>query len=90
MRRVVVPLVCLILGSGCAARPAPIEYTLHRAAVDCPRPAPLTATDLPLIDGEVPLDSPRNVDALLARHIRIKAHVRELDAALNCYETQAK
>lgn len=93
MRRAVVPLVCLMLGSGCAGHgsgAAPVEYTLRRAAAECPRPAPLTATDVPLIDGEVPLDAPRNVDALLARHIRIKAHVAELGAALDCYEAQSR
>jgi hypothetical protein len=54
----------------------------------CPRPAPLTAADLPELSGDLPLDSPANVQALLLRHSLVKAALRERDRALDCYEVQ--
>jgi hypothetical protein len=42
------------------------------------------------VEGNEPFDGPANVDALTARHLAIRAYVRQLEAALACYEAQAE
>ena len=93
MKRAAKLLTCLTLfslfafaGAGCAAKPEVV--TVRQVYTPCPRPAPLTG--LPLVDGNLPLDSLANVDALTARHLIVFAHIDTLNAALDCYEAQAK
>ncbi|MDR2075627.1 MAG: hypothetical protein LBP61_01650 [Desulfovibrio sp.] len=75
-----------MLGSaGCGS----VRYETVRTPPEaCPRPAPLTAADLPALDPDLPLDAPANVETLLRRHSLIKAAVRERERALDCYEVQ--
>ena len=87
MRPVLALLICLIaLGSGCAARqdqptPAPQVVTITR----CARPA---APVLPRLRGDLPLDHPVNVEAMLTRDARQRRHVNGLNDALDCYDAQ--
>lgn len=99
MRHVMLLLICLMLGSamGCAhTQPTqPLqELTVRHLVTPCPHPVPLTAADIASVagrvDGDAPLDGPANVDALTARHQMIRDYVRQLEAALGCYDAQAE
>jgi hypothetical protein len=85
MRRAGALWIFLTLFSGCGS----VRYESVRISPEiCPRPAPLTAADLPALDPDLPLDGPANVAALLQRHSLFKAALRERERALDCYETQ--
>lgn len=92
MQRARKPLIFLMLGSlalaaaGCGGK-AQVQVRRYRPE-ECPRPAPLCAEDLPAIDGGLPFDAPENVNALMQRHTVLRAHVKEQEAALDCYEAQ--
>ena len=93
MRPVLALLICLTaLGSGCAARQdqpaarqdqpaAPQVVTTTR----CARPA---APVLPRLRGDLPLDHPVNVEAMLTRDARQRHYVNGLKDALGCYDAQ--
>jgi hypothetical protein len=76
-----------MLGSPAACSgPAPLPAVILPA--ECPRPERLTAADLPLYDAETEFDSPAGLAVTLARHNFLRAHIAELDGALDCYEAQ--
>lgn len=87
MRPVLALLICLTaLGSGCAAKqdqpaPAPQVVTTTR----CARPA---APVLPKLRGDLPLDHPVNVEAMLTRDTRQRRYSNGLNDALDCYDAQ--
>lgn len=87
MRPVLALLICLTaLGSGCAARqeqPAPTPVVV--AATRCARPA---APVLPRLRGDLPLDHPVNVEAMLTRDTRQRRYTNGLLDALDCYDAQ--
>lgn len=74
---------CSLL-TGCGTRelpalpPAPVILNLP----DCPAPA---RPALPALDPALPLDSPPNLETLLTRDDVIRAYVRGLTAAVECY-----
>ena len=81
MKRTLVSLiVSIVLCSGCGHKQAP---PLILNAPDCPAPAPPA---LPEIDGSAPLDSSANVERLMERDDRIRAHIDGLNAALRCFQ----
>lgn len=88
MRRASVLLIFLIaLCSGCAVKsdapaPAPQVITVTR----CARPA---TPVLPSVRGDVPFDSPTQVETLLTRDARLRLYIAGLNAALDCYDAQA-
>ncbi|WP_254845169.1 hypothetical protein [Desulfovibrio sp. DV] len=75
----------MAVGSGCA--PTPAAITVHQAYTRCPRP---TAPELPPLDPEQRLETPANINLLLERDDRRCAYAEQQDAALDCYEGQAK
>lgn len=87
MRPVFALLICLTaLGSGCAAKqdqpaPAPQVVTTTR----CARPA---TPVLPRLRGDLPLDHPVNVEAMLTRDTRQRRYANGLNDALDCYDAQ--
>ena len=90
MLRASVLLICLIgLGSlfGCSAAlplpAAPVVITVQR----CARPASPT---LPQLRGDIPFDSPGQVEATLTRDARLRLYAAQLNAALDCYDAQAE
>lgn len=90
------PVLALFLASiagcslltGCGARelpalpPAPIILKLP----DCPAPTPPV---LPVLDAALPLDNPENLETLLIRDDVIRAYLRGLEAAVNCYKRRS-
>ncbi len=90
MRRASVLLIfSIVLGSlfGCSAVanlpvPAPVVITVQR----CARPAPPT---LPKLRGDIPFDSPSQVEATLTRDARLRLYAAKLNDALDCYDAQA-
>lgn len=90
MLRASVLLLCSIgLGSlgGCAATgsvpvPPPVVVTVQR----CARPA---APTLPKMRGDIPFDSPSQVEATLTRDARLRLYAAQLNDALDCYDAQA-
>lgn len=90
MLRASVLLICLIgLGSlfGCSVAnlpaPAPVVITVQR----CARPAP---PELPKIRGDIPFDSPSQVEATLTRDARLRLYAAQLSDALDCYDAQSE
>ena len=92
MRRASVLLICLIgLGSmvGCSLKdggvstPAPEIVTLQR----CARPEKPT---LPKIRGDLPLDQPDQVEAMLTRDARLRVYSTHCYVALICFDLQSK
>lgn len=91
MLRASVLLICLIgLGNlfGCSAManlplPAPVVITVQR----CARPASPT---LPKLRGDIPFDSPDQVEATLTRDARLRLYAAQLNDALDCYDAQAE
>lgn len=90
MRRASVLLICLtVLGSlfGCSAAlplpAAPVVITVQR----CARPA---APTLPKLRGDIPFDSPNQVEATLTRDARLRLYAAKLNDALDCYDAQAE
>ena len=87
MRPAIALLICLIaLGSGCAARPdqpAPAPQVV--TATRCARP---TSPVLPKLRGDLPLDHPVNVEAMLTRDTRQRRYNSGLLDTLNCYDAQ--
>lgn len=89
MRHALVLFLALIAGcsllTGCGARelptlpPAPLILNLP----DCPAPAPPV---LPLLNGNLPLDSPENLETLLIRDDAIRAYLWGLEATITCYQ----
>lgn len=74
--------------TGCGARelpalpPAPLVLNLP----DCPAPTPPV---LPQLSGNLPLDSPENLDALLERDDAIRAYLHGLAATVHCYQRRS-
>ena len=88
MRRVAALLIisiALAASSGCAGKPSVI--TVHQAYTRCPRP---TAPELPTLDPEQHVCSPANLERLMERVDRQCWLIEQQDAALDCYEAQAK
>lgn len=86
MRQAVVLLIIsMAVGSGCAPTPAPV--TVHQAYTRCPRPQ---RPELPALDPAQHLCAPANFERLLERVDRQCAYSEQQDAALDCYEAQAK
>lgn len=87
MRRVAALLIILtaLAGSGCT--PAPAAITVHQTYTRCPRP---TAPELPALDLEQHVCSPANLERLMERADRQCWLIEQQDAALDCYEGQAK
>lgn len=87
MRPVYALLICLTaLGSGCAVKvepsvPAPQAVTTTR----CARPE---APVLPKLRGDLPLDHPVNVEAMLTRDTQQRRYNNGLRDALDCYDAQ--
>lgn len=98
MRRAALPLICLTIGSaaGCASAPprSPAVLDVRHVMTPCPHPPAMTADQLAAmagrVDGDAPFDGPGNVDVLTARHLVLRAHVKDLEAALRCYDRQAQ
>lgn len=98
MRRAVLLLICLTIGSaaGCATapQPSPTVLTVRHVMTPCPHPPDMTAEQLATmagrVDGDAPFDGLGNVDVLTARHEVIRTHVKLLEAALRCYDRQAQ
>ena len=90
MLRASVLLICLIgLGSlaGCSTAnlpvPPPVVVTVQR----CARPA---APSVPKLRGDIPFDSPSQVEATLTRDARLRLYAAQLNDALDCYDAQAE
>ena len=90
MQRASVLLICLIgLGSlaGCSTAslpvPPPVVVTVQR----CARPA---APSVPKLRGDIPFDSPSQVEATLTRDARLRLYAAQLNDALDCYDAQAE
>ncbi len=87
MRPVIVLLICLIvLGSGCTAKVEPPALAPQVVTTTrCARPA---APVLPKLRGDLPLDHPVNVEAMLTRDTRQRRYNNGLNDALDCYDAQ--
>lgn len=75
--------LCMVL-TGCGVRRTePPATPLILNLPDCPAPS---SPALPLLDGSAPLDSPANVERLMERDDRIRAHIDGLNAAIRCFQ----
>ena len=63
------------------------SITVHSAPAVCPRPAPPA---LALLDEGRRLTHPANLAALTRNVDLLAGHIRDQDAALDCYEAQAR
>jgi|GEM_PF-963844 len=99
MKRAALLLICSTLGSlaGCATAPQaapPTMLTVRHSLTPCPHPPDMTAAQLAdaagRVDGDAPFDGVDNVEALTARHLMVRTHVKALEAALRCYDAQAQ
>lgn len=75
----------LVLFFGCATCPTQ-DIVIHGRMHRCGRPGALIVPD---IRRDLPFDSQENIDLLMSRHNLVKTHIRALNGALDCYETQA-
>lgn len=71
-------VLCSLCGCG-AQQAAPPVLNLP----DCPAPP---VPDLPLLDAEEPLETPRNLERLMERDDRMRAYIGGLTAALACWK----
>ena len=87
MRRVAALLIILTVLAGSGCTPAPAAITVQQAYTRCPRPP---ALELPALDPEQHVCSPVNLERLMERVDRQCWLIEQQDAALDCYEAQAK
>ena len=77
-------LIGLCSLGGCAGRQETLsEPPLILTYVDCPSPHKPV---LPFIDGEVPLDSLRNIEIFLERDDLMRSYIKGLEATVQCYQ----
>ena len=82
-RRGALPFLALIaLCSGCAARPAVPQAPVLVRALICPAPEKPV---LPALNPALPFDAPASVALLLERDDILRAHIKGIWAALECY-----
>ena len=86
MRRAMLLLITLTGLCSCTARPAlpPPVMVMHTGVV-CPAPA---RPALPVIDPDVALDSPANVERLMERDDLLRQYIRGLESTVDCYKAQ--
>ena len=90
MLRASVLLICLIgLGSlfGCSAANLPVPQPVVVTVQRCARPV---APTLPKLRGDIPFDSPGQVEDMLTRDARLRLYAALLNDALDCYDAQAE
>lgn len=71
---------------GCAGTQAPTLAPVVVTATYCARP---TVPAVPLINDDMPLDAPKNLETLLTRDAHLRRYVQALRDALACYDAQA-
>lgn len=90
MKLVKTLLISLMIGglflavSGCGTK----EIKVRQGYELCERPNDIDG--LPLVDGSLPFDHPQNVAAFMERKTIFETYYGQAEAALDCYETQAK
>lgn len=76
--------------SGCAGKQStgvvPVPRVSIQQTEECPAPV---RPELPMLDGSLPFDHPKNVENLMERDDLLRAYIHGLESAVQCYERQA-
>lgn len=74
--------LCSLAGCGGKQAPEVPAPPVILKLPDCPAPE---RPRLPLINGDLPFDSPENIKAFLERDDIMRAYIKGLEAAVGCY-----